>query len=89
MIGLITRGADRLDAWLHLHLGRTYTVILGAGLVFGIIASLRGLGQAMGSGTSVVRIVATVVFQLALLVNQLAQFHHYRQERRARRKGEA
>jgi hypothetical protein len=85
MIEFITRGAHQLDAWLHRHVGRSYTAILGAGLVFGIIASVRGLGHAMGSSTSVLRILATVVFQLALLVNQLGQFHDYRQERRQRR----
>jgi len=67
------------------HLGRSYTAILGAGLVLSIISTLHGLGQAIGSSTSVLKIFAVVLFQLALLINQLGQFHDYRQERRLRR----
>jgi len=50
-----------------------------------IVASLRGLGHAMGSSPDILKIAGLVAFQLILLVNQLAQFHDYRQEAKARR----
>jgi len=84
-IGLVARGAYWLDAWMREHLGRPYFAVLGAGLVYGIIASVFSLSHAMQSSASVVKILAMVLFQLALLINQLAQFHGYRQERRSRR----
>jgi len=89
MIRLITRGAHQLDAWLRLHLGRPYTVALGVGLVYGIIASVRGLGQAIHSSTGVLEIAVMVLFQLALLINQLGQFHDYGEERRRRKAARA
>jgi Zn-dependent protease with chaperone function len=85
MIGFVARGAYRLDAWLRQHLGRPYIALLGVGLVYGIIASVFGLSHAMQSGVSVLKLLAMVLFQLALLINQLGQFHEYRQDRRSRR----
>lgn len=85
MIGVVIRAAHAIDAWLRLHLGRAYTITLGVGLVYGIIASVRGLSHAVGSNTSILKIVGMVLFQLALLINQLGQFHEYRQERLRRR----
>jgi hypothetical protein len=81
-IGLV---AHWLDAWLREHMGRAYTATLGVGLVIGIIATLDGLGAAVHSGVSVFKIAGVVLFQTGLLINQLAQFHDYRQERRQRR----
>ena len=78
-IGLL---AHWLDAWLREHMGRAYAAVLGVGLVVGIVATLEGLGQALHSGVSMLRIAGLVLFQSVLLVNQLAQFHDYRQERR-------
>ena len=71
MISFITEGAHRLDGWLRERLGRSYSAILGAGLVLGIISTLHGLGQEVGSGANI--------------LNQLSQFFEYRQERRVRR----
>jgi hypothetical protein len=85
MIGFVARGAHWLDAWLRQHLGRPYLALLGAGLVYGIIASVFSLGHAMHSRASVLKILAMVLFELALLINQLGQFHEYRQDRRSRR----
>jgi Zn-dependent protease with chaperone function len=76
MIGFVARGAYRLDAWLRQHLGRPYIAL---------IASVFGLSHAMQSGVSVLKLLAMVLFQLALLINQLGQFHEYRQDRRSRR----
>ncbi len=77
----IISGAHWLDAWLRLHLGRAYTGVLGAGLVLGIIASVNGLSHTVGSRTNILKVLGIVMFQVALLINQLAQFHDYRQER--------
>jgi hypothetical protein len=85
MISFITEGAHRLDGWLRERLGRSYSAILGAGLVLGIISTLHGLGQEVGSGANILKIVGIVLFQLVLLINQLSQFFEYRQERRVRR----
>ena len=90
MLQSILEGAWRLDRWLKQHLGRPYTLILGASLVLGISAELRNLSQALGSTSDVARGALTVLIQFALLVNQLAQLHAYRHARRrfraARRK---
>ena len=85
MIEYIGRGAAWLDAWLREHMGRAYSGVLGVGLVLGIGASFDALSHAMSSGTSIAKLVGMVLFELALLVNQLAQFHEFRQERRQRR----
>jgi len=85
MFGFIMEGAHWLDAWLRQHIGRAYAGILGAGMAASIVASLRGLGHAMGSSPDILKIAGLVAFQLILLVNQLAQFHDYRQEAKARR----
>ena len=78
--------AHQLDAWLHEHLGRPYTAILGIGLVYGITDGVRGLTAAMADSTGDgIKVVAMVVFQVALLINQLGQFYEYRQLREARR----
>jgi hypothetical protein len=85
MISELMRGAHWLDAWLREHLGRPYIALLGVGLTAGIIADLKDVGQVIGSSVGLLKVGALVVFQLALLVNQLAQFHDYRQERQRRR----
>jgi hypothetical protein len=86
MIKRLLLAAYHLDAWLHEHLGRPYTAILGIGLVFGIIDGVRGLTAAMADGAGDgIKVMAMVVFQVALLINQLGQFHEYRQLREARR----
>ncbi len=85
MISGLMRAAHWLDAWLREHLGRPYFALLGAGLVLGILASLRQLDQEIGSKVGILKITGLVAFQLVLLVNQLAQFHDYHQDRSQRR----
>ncbi|HZK98430.1 MAG TPA: hypothetical protein VFC47_00895 [Caulobacteraceae bacterium] len=85
MIRLIIHGAHWLDTWLRDHLGRAYTATLGAGLVIGIIATVHGLASSFATTTNVLKIIAVAAFQLALLINQLAQFHEYREDRLRRR----
>ena len=85
MIGRLIVGAHWLDAWLQVHLGRPYTVVLAIGLVVGISASIHDLSRSVASSTNILKIVGMVLFQLALLINQLAQLHEHRERRRARR----
>ena len=85
MIREIAEGAYRLDHWLKLRFGRLYTALLSVGLVGGIIASARSLFHAVGSPQNLAALAVTVVFQLALLINQLGQLHQFRQTVRARR----
>ncbi|MBS0412166.1 MAG: hypothetical protein JSR86_19755 [Proteobacteria bacterium] len=88
MIETVLKASSALDAWLREHLGRPYLAALGVGLVLGIIATVQQLVEDIGSD-SVLKLSLFVVFQAALLVNQLAQFHDYRQERRQRRADKA
>lgn len=85
MIRLVLLASHRLDAWLREHLGRPYLALLGVGLVFGIIATVGELDHEIRSGSSVLKLGFLAAFQVALLINQLAQFHDYRQERRQRK----
>ncbi len=88
MLTTIGEAAWRLDEWLKARVGRLYTWILASSLVAGIVASGTNISHALSSRSLAVE-AATVVVQVALLVNQLAQLHGYRQaarERRAARK---
>jgi hypothetical protein len=85
MIREIAEGAYRLDHWLKLRIGRLYTTVLSIGLVGGIIASARTLFHTVGSPQNLAALAVTVVFQVALLINQLGQLHEYREAIRARR----
>lgn len=85
MIRTLLVASHVIDAWLREHLGRPYLAILGVGLVLGIIATIGELSKEVSSGASIIKLLALVVFQVALLINQLAQFHDYREERRQRR----
>jgi hypothetical protein len=86
MIARLAQRAHLLDAWLHEHVGRIYTAILAWGLVLTIIESVRALSHEFGSGgdSNVLKLGFAVAFQLALLVNQLAQWHELRERRRNR-----
>jgi len=77
--------AWRLDRWLQRQFGTPYRIVLSAGLVASIGASWNALVTSIHSTTNVAVIVGTVLFQAALLVNQLAQLHQ-RRRARARRK---
>lgn len=85
MIREIAEGAYRLDHWLKSRIGRLYSALLSVGLVGGIIASARSLLHAVGSPQNLAALAVTVVFQVALLVNQLGQLHEFRQAVHARR----
>jgi hypothetical protein len=85
MIHEIMRLAHRADAWLRSRVGRPYTVVLAIGLAYGIAASVRTLIHDAESRLDVFKLVVAVLFQMALLINQLAQFHEYRQAREARK----
>jgi hypothetical protein len=85
MLKRLSRNAHELDDWLHLHVGRAYVAILGWGLVASIIGSLRVLNHTLSRGGLGLGTIAVLVFQSALLVNQLAQWHELR-ERRQRAK---
>ena len=76
--------AHELDEWLHQNVGRAYIAILGWGLVISMLASLQVLGHALSGGKSGITPLLTLVFQSALLVNQLAQWHDLRERRRRR-----
>jgi hypothetical protein len=93
MLTTVTRYAHWLDLWLRKHLGRPYETILAVGLVLSIGASATDLGQIVGAGGvgmkgGVVKTVAIVIFQAALLINQLAQLDEHRARRRRRRNRE-
>jgi hypothetical protein len=81
----LTYWAWRLDRWLQRQFGTPYRVVLSAGLVASISASWNALVTTIHSTTNIALIVATVLFQAALLINQLAQLHQ-RRRARARRK---
>ncbi len=82
MIGRLAFAAHELDGWLHAHYGRIYVAILGWGLVISILGGLRALEHALADGGSGLGPLAVVVFQSALLINQLAQWHDLRERRR-------
>jgi len=61
--------------------GTPYRVLLSVGLVASISATGEALAKSIHSTTNIALTVGTVLFQTALLINQLAQLH---QRRRAR-----
>jgi hypothetical protein len=82
--------AYELDQWLKAHLGRPYTIILASSLGAGIAAAGANLGQLFSkpvtpSIASVATLLGAGLVQVALLINQLAQLHEYRQFARERR----
>jgi len=90
MLSLLLRRAHWLDLWLHRRLGRPYNAILVFALGLSITATINALAAAIEAGeknfaATAVRTAATVVFQLALLINQLAQLDEHRARRRRQR----
>jgi hypothetical protein len=86
----VTGLAWRIDLFLKERLGWPYRMLLAIGLMVGLSQSASTLTKAIGSPTNIAATVVTVVFQAALLINQLAQVNQWRHEqrlRRARRKG--
>ena len=82
MLKRLAENAHELDEWLHQNVGRAYIAILGWGLVASMLASLKVLGNALSGGKSGIIPALVLVFQSALLVNQLAQWHDLRERRR-------
>ena len=79
-----------LDTWLKSELGRPYETILSAGLVISITGTLKALTDALDGGKSghpvdIAKMGLTLVFEVALLVNQLAQLSERREARRQRK----
>ena len=89
MLSTISRRAHELDIWLHENVGRPYIAILGWGLFFSILDSLRSLGHTLGENahslTGMIKLLVILAFQAGLLVNQLAQWHQHRQRHRRTR----
>ena len=90
MIGRILEWAFQFDAWLKQHIGRPYTIILGISLGIGISANASALEKvfenpAPPSADSLIGLIGAALVQTALLINQLAQLHEYRQYARQRR----
>jgi hypothetical protein len=83
--GVVARSAYRLDAWLKDKVGRPYTMILGVGLILGIAQTVRSIEAAWRSNHSPLLLAGTLFFELALLLNQFAQLHEYREHSRRRR----
>jgi hypothetical protein len=81
----LANGAWRLDQWMKAHVGRTYTVILTVGLVASVSANVRQVEAAVSHAGNLAVIALTVVLDLILIVNQVAQLHEYRQARRERK----
>jgi hypothetical protein len=79
VVAALARNAHILDEWLHENFGRAYYAILVWGLVASILGGLSTLGRALSSFG-----IITLVFQGALLVNQLAQWHELRERRRSK-----
>jgi hypothetical protein len=80
----VTSLAYWLDRRLRDRIGAPYRALLSVGLMIGLSSSVEALTHAF-SATNILRAVATAVFEVALLINQLAQIYEFRQERRARR----
>jgi hypothetical protein len=85
MLTSVSTLAWTIDQWLKEHLGRPYTIILTVGLVAAISANIQGIEAKIEHGGGFIGVALNVVVDAILLVNQLAQLHEYRQERRAKR----
>ena len=81
----ITYWAWRLDRWLNRRLGAPYRIILAIGLAASISANWKALADSFRSTTSLLVTLLIVVFQTALLINQVAQVHLRRRSRMRRR----
>jgi hypothetical protein len=83
----VLRAAAAVDQWLRTHFGRPYTALLSIGLVLGIGEAFRKFASELASAQHVNAwaVLGIGLFQGALLINQLAQFHVAREKRRAER----
>jgi hypothetical protein len=87
-IGGVTSLAYWMDRRLRDRIGLPYRGLLSIGLMIGMSSSVTTLAHAF-STTNLIVAVATVVFEVVLLINQLAQIYEYRQERRAHRRAKS
>jgi hypothetical protein len=91
LLAKLSLRAHELDIWLHANVGRPYIAILGWGLFFSILDSLRSLGHTLGENAtglfSLIKLLLILAFQAGLLVNQLAQWHQHRQRHARKRPG--
>ena len=85
MLKRIALTAHELDAWLHSQHPGLYGGILRWGLVVSILGSLSTLRHAIDTDSVGVGSIVPLVFQAALLINQLAQWHELNERRRLRR----
>jgi hypothetical protein len=90
MLSTLTRWAHWLDLWLHRRIGRPYETILASGIALSIVASVTTLSHIVDAGGAnlrgdILKTVGVVIFQTALLINQLAQLDAHRVRRRRRR----
>ncbi len=81
----VTYWAWKLDRLLNRRIGAAYRVVLSIGLGVSIAASWKSLITAFHTTANLLVIIGTVAFQIALLINQLAQVHQRRQARIRRR----
>jgi hypothetical protein len=81
----VTGLAWRIDLFLKERLGWPYRLLLSIGLMVGLSESAGTLTKAIGSPTDLALTIVTVIFQAALLINQLAQVNQWRHEQRLRR----
>ena len=87
MLSYVTRRAHWLDLWLHRRLGRPYNALLIFALGLSMSATIRTLVGVVAAGergfaADAIKTTAIVLFQLALLINQLAQLDEHRARRR-------
>ncbi len=87
MIGLLIRGAARLDDWLDRRMGRPYATILVIGLVAEIGRRIAELFEHRLDQMRLVQLAWLLALNAALLIHQLASLHHIRQRRVSRGAG--
>jgi hypothetical protein len=88
MVQELLRPAYRLDQWLTAKLGQPYRALLGIGLLIEIVQRLREFPELLHSSKGLIGEGLALLLFVALLLNQLAEFHERmvaRGERRANR----
>jgi hypothetical protein len=86
----IAHDAHRLDAWLKANVGRPYTAILSIGLIIAMVDGVGKLSEKLSEGgeifsSHILTYGISLVFQLALFINLLAQWHEHREAHGGRR----
>ncbi|MEP7211163.1 MAG: hypothetical protein ABI740_10030 [Alphaproteobacteria bacterium] len=83
MFSKLFHGAYHLDAWLKERVGRPYTLVLSIGLIIAMVDGIGKLSETLSEGGEilsghVLTFAISLVFQLALFINLLAQWHEHR-----------